>query len=158
MGKEIERKWLINEFPANLVSSNLSSKINQMYLEVSNENDEVRLRKKGDRYFLTVKKGEGLEREETQIEIPFETYNSLSCLQVCKNKIRKTRYEIKDGSNIIELDFYEGNLERLVTAEVEFGSIEESKSYNPPEWFGKEITEEKKYKNKNLARDGIPKN
>lgn len=157
MSKEIERKWLIDEFPVNLIS-NSSFEVNQIYLEVSNEKDEVRLRKKGNRYFLTVKKGEGIEREETQIEIPFETYNSLSCLQVCKDKVKKTRYEIKDGPYTIELDFYKGNLEKLVTAEVEFNTIEESKSYIAPSWFGREVTDDKRYKNKNLARDGLPKN
>ena len=41
-------------------------------------------------------------------------------------------------------------------AEVEFESEEESSSFEPPSWFSKEITHDERYKNKNLALNGMP--
>ena len=55
-----------------------------------------------------------------------------------------------------ELDVYHGELTGLVTVEVEFSSLEEAESFSPPAWFGEDITEDKRYKNKNLARNGRP--
>lgn len=159
MKYEIERKWLVNDkvVPKDLFQSPFF-RIDQGYLEVLySENDEVRIRRKGDRYFLTLKKGEGVKREENEVEIPSETYNLLLSLPNL-NKIEKIRYEIPDGKHTIELDIYTGNLEGLATAEVEFENILESQSYIPPEWVGREITEDKYYKNKNLAMKGLPKN
>ena len=66
MKYEIERKWLVNDkvVPKDLFQSPFF-RIDQGYLEVLySENDEVRIRRKGDRYFLTLKKGEGVKREE----------------------------------------------------------------------------------------------
>jgi len=54
------------------------------------------------------------------------------------------------------LDIYHGDLEGLVSAEVEFKSIEESMEFFPPSWFKREITKDKRYKNRNLAVKGIP--
>ena len=71
-------------------------------------------------------------------------------------RIEKTRYEINYMNSIIELDIYIGNLETLITAEVEFTSEEESKKFEPPDWLGEEITLDNRYKNKNLALKGIP--
>ena len=159
MRYEIERKWLVNDkvVPKDLFQSPFF-RIDQGYLEVLySENGEVRIRRKGDRYFLTLKKGEGVKREENEVEIPYETYNLLLSLPNL-NKIEKICYEIPDGKHTIELDIYTGNLEGLATAEVEFENILESQSYIPPEWVGREITEDKYYKNKTLAMKGLPKN
>lgn len=46
---------------------------------------------------------------------------------------------------------YEGELAGLVVAEVEFLSEEESEKFIAPDWFGADVTDDKKYKNKNLA-------
>lgn len=158
MGYEIERKWLVDDksVPQHLFQVPL--RVDQAYLTVlDSKNDEARVRRKGDRYFLTIKKGEGVKREETEVEIPYETYDAIRSLPNL-NRIEKLRYEIPDGKHTIELDIYDGGLERLVTAEVEFDSLEESKSYIPPIWFGREVTEDKRYKNKNLAVYGLPQN
>ena len=157
MRYEIERKWLVNDkvVPKDLFQSPFF-RIDQGYLEVlDSENDEARIRRKGDKYFLTLKKGEGIKREENEVEIPSETYNLFLSLPNL-NKLEKIRYEIPDRKYTIELDIYVGNLEGLATAEVEFENILESQSYIPPEWFGREITGDKRYKNKNLAMNGLP--
>ncbi len=158
MGYEIERKWLVDDkiVPKDLLK--LFFRVDQGYLEVLDpKNEEARVRRKGSRFFLTIKKGEGVKREETEVEIPYETYDAIYSLPHL-SRIEKIRYEIPAGKHTIELDIYTGNLDGLATAEVEFDSLEESKSYIPPIWFGREVTEDKRYKNKNLAVYGLPQN
>ena len=61
-----------------------------------------------------------------------------------------------DGGLVIELDVYTGDLEGLVVAEVEFDSEEAAEAFAPPEWFGEDVTDDVRYKNQRLARDGAP--
>ena len=53
---------------------------------------------------------------------------------------------------VFELDIYEKHLKRLSTVEVEFDTEEEANSFNPPEWFGEDITYNPTYKNSNLSK------
>jgi CYTH domain-containing protein len=70
-----------------------------------------------------------------------------------KSVIKSTR-ETKKSSLINE---FRGNLEGLVLAEVEFASREKSEEFEPPDWFGEEVTEDIRYKNQNLAQKDVPK-
>ena len=56
---------------------------------------------------------------------------------------------------VIELDLFEGSLEGLIIAEVEFPTVKASRSFAPPAWFGREVTRDARYKNRNLALDGL---
>ena len=68
------------------------------------------------------------------------------------NIIKKLRYFIPLENNLIaELDIYQDQLEGLMVVEVEFPSINHARNFMVPNWFGTELTENKKYKNKNLA-------
>ena len=67
-----------------------------------------------------------------------------------------TRYEIEHEQGVIEVDVFEGNLSGLVMAEIEFASVEASQDFRPPPWFSREVTDDARYKNKNLAQSGPP--
>lgn len=153
MSHEIERKFLVTEPPQGL-DRYPKYKIHQGYVAITDEM-EVRLRKIGDKYYQTVKTGEGVKREEIEIELTEEQFVRLWPLTDGK-RIEKTRYKLPYGDKLIELDVYSGALEGLIVTEVEFTSEQESVSFSPPDWFGKEVTEDPKYKNKNLALHGIP--
>ena len=153
MSQEIERKFLIVNPPQDYDKCP-SKDIIQGYIIITDDT-EVRLRKTGEAFFITVKTGEGLIRNETEIEITPEQFEKLWPLTESW-RIEKKRYEINHEEYTIELDFYSGNLADLVVAEVEFRSEEESSSFIPPGWFGREITEDEGFKNKNLALKGIP--
>ena len=71
-------------------------------------------------------------------------------------QIEKVRFEIDHSGMKIELDIYKGILNGLLVAEVEFLSIDQAKSFIPPDWFGREVTEDERFKNKNLALYGVP--
>ena len=66
--------------------------------------------------------------------------------------IEKSRYLIPlDGKLTAELDIFEGDLAPLIIVEVEFDSLDAANSFIPPEWFGEDVTESRKYHNSNLA-------
>lgn len=153
--KEIERKFLVKSLPDNL-DQYPHQEISQGYIVVSEDDTEVRLRKKGDKYFQTIKSGGGKIRTETEIEISEAQFNSLWPTTEGK-RLEKVRYKIPHGEQTIELDVYRGSLEGLVSAEIEFDSSEASDQFVPPEWFGEDVTEDKQYKNQSLALRGLPK-
>jgi len=154
MPHEIERKFLVKELPADLENSP-HNEIIQGYLIITDNDIEVRIRKKGDKYFETVKAGSGLVRKESEKEIPKEAFWDHWPLTERK-RVEKVRYEILYNSKLIELDIYSGELQGLVVAEVEFDSEEDSGHFTPPDWFGEEVTHDERYKNKNLALRGKP--
>lgn len=155
MNTEIEKKFLLKKLPEDL-KQYPNNKIYQGYIVITDDDIEVRVRKKGGKYFQTIKKGWGLERSETEIELGEKQFEMLWPLTDGK-RVEKIRYEIDYGDKVIELDIYSGTLEGLITAEIEFQSVDESKDFIKPDWFGKEITDDERYKNKNLASLGIPR-
>jgi 8-oxo-dGTP pyrophosphatase MutT (NUDIX family) len=70
--------------------------------------------------------------------------------------LEKVRSVVSYGSFQIEIDRYAGELEPLIIAEVEFSSLEESESFQKPDYLGQEVTGEEGYKNLSLAIHGIP--
>ena len=159
MGVEIERKFLVDNIPRNL-GEYVSVESDHGYLGVKNpELAELRLRRKQRKgettYLLTIKKGDGLQRDEIEVEIPADIYTMI-WPKTEGRRIEKTRYEIPYGNHLVELDVYYGHLRGLITAEVEFDNLELANSFVPPSWFGREITEDSRYKNKNLALKGLP--
>jgi adenylate cyclase len=152
--REIERKFLVKLLPENL-EQYPHEDIVQGYLVVTEDGTEIRLRQRGEKHFQTVKSGSGKIRLESEIEITANQFNSL--WEVTKGKrIKKTRYEIPNESGVIELDVYHGDLDGLLSAEMEFSNEEESNKFVAPEWMSEEITDDKRYKNQNLALHGMP--
>ena len=142
MPKEIERKFLVSTPPENLENFN-SNEIIQGYIFISDDL-EIRLRQKGNLYFQTIKSSGDLERSEYEIELTKNQFEKLWPLTSGK-RVLKTRYEIDYQNHLIELDIYSESLQGLITAEVEFRSTEESNEFNPPSWFGDDLTKDKNY-------------
>lgn len=151
--KEIERKWLVSKLPE--LNGFKKAIIVQGYIAITNEGKEVRLRKKDDKFFLTVK-GEGnLIRSENEVELTQEQFYKLWPATKGK-RLSKDRYFVPFAEFIIELDIYSEEYDGLVVAEVEFSSQKSASNFSTPDWFGAEITEDKRYKNKILAFEGLP--
>ncbi len=144
---EIERKYLIRRLPENL-SQYQCKKIAQGYICT---NPVVRIRKSDDEYYLTYK-GKGLmAREEYNLPLTQESYEHM-LPKIDGRLIEKSRYLIPlDGKLTAELDIFEGDLAPLIIVEVEFDSLDAANSFIPPEWFGEDVTESRKYHNSNLA-------
>ena len=144
---EIERKYLIRRLPENL-SQYQCKKIAQGYICT---NPVVRIRKSDDEYYLTYK-GKGLmAREEYNLPLTQDGYEHM-LPKIDGRLIEKSRYLIPlDGKPTAELDIFEGDLAPLIIVEVEFDSLDAANSFIPPEWFGEDVTESRKYHNSNLA-------
>jgi len=151
---EIERKYLIRELPS--LKGVKGEAVLQGYLALDADGAEVRLRHIGEKYLETVKTGSGLRRGEFETAISKDQFDTLWPATEGK-RLEKTRYELDYEQHSIYLDVYHGKLDGLKVAEVEFESEGDSHSFNPPPWFGKEITEEASYKNRSLATKGLPK-
>ncbi len=155
-GVEIERKWLVLERPEAELGDVPADRIAQGYLTVGGEGEpEVRVRRRNERTLLTVKSAGGLTRVEEEIEIDERTFDSLWPLTEGR-RVEKTRHLIAHGGATIELDVYESDLDGLLVAEVEFASEEASRAFDPPPWLGEDVTEDERYKAKNLAVYGAP--
>ena len=149
---EIEKKYLINKLPEDLVVLERSN-IAQYYILLEGK-AEARVRRKETsgnvKHYLTIKAGEGLVRTEVELKITEGQFNELA--RSTTRAVVKQRLVTPEG---FEIDVYEGSLKGLITVEKEFPSEEEAANFTPPSWFGEDVTEEKRYKNKNLATKGL---
>ncbi|MDF2609587.1 MAG: adenylate cyclase [Lachnospiraceae bacterium] len=154
---EIERKFTIKKIPDNL-SQYKKKEIEQGYL--STKEPVIRIRKSNDNYLITYKSRLGMAEipgevalscEEVELPLSQETYDHLKA-KIDHHMIVKTRYMIPlpDGC-IAELDIFHGILEGLVFVEVEFPGEEEAKKFHAPDWFGEDVSFDKRYKNNYLA-------
>lgn len=148
---EIERKFLVKALPD--LKDVKFSKIRQGYFSIT---PEKRVRQKDDKYYVT-EKGEGdMVRDEREWEIGKSEAEKL--FELSKTYIiEKTRYYIPFGEYTIELDIYGGKHAGLVVAEVEFPSEKAALEFEPPWWFGQDITNDKSYKNMMLATKKVDK-
>lgn len=169
MSKEIERKFLCvkDSFTDRIYNDSHSKHIIQGYLAIGPDGHEVRLRHQYDsncsakpgpqqyvKLFLTVKSGQGLSRNEVEIEISEDQFNALWPLAIGKiNKIRKI-YNLNE-TQILEIDWYGGDQYGLITVEVEFPNEAAANSFTPPDWFGPEVTEDGRFKNQSLATTSV---
>ncbi len=152
---EIERKFLVRELPADLDQSR-STWIEQGYIAIADDATEVRVRRRDGAAVLTVKSGSGRSRFEEEIAIDPERFARLWSITVGR-RLEKTRHLIPTKNGLtIELDVYSGVLAGLMVAEVEFGSDDAADAFEPPEWFGAEITDDARFKNQKLACEGAP--
>ncbi len=150
---EIERKFLIAASASELPAGPWTQ-LRQGYL-ASGPDGEVRLRDAGGALTLTVKSGAGLVREEREIELTAPQFEALWPLTEGR-RIEKRRAVMAAGDLRYELDVFEGALAGLALAEVEFPSTEAARAFQPPAWFGAEVTEDVRYSNAALALDGPP--
>ena len=147
---EIERKFLVKKenLPQNLEKYPCKV-IEQGYLCTE---PVVRIRQSNEEYYLTYKSKGLLAREEYNLSLTKEAYEHLKP-KADGIVLSKVRYVIpeKDGL-FIELDVFKAPYEGLLLAEVEFSSEEEAKAYQPPAWFGEEVTYSTKYHNSTLSK------
>jgi adenylate cyclase len=148
---EIERKFLVTSeaFKKEAFAQN---RIAQGYLSSVPERT-VRVRIKGDKGFLTIKgvsNESGLSRFEWEKEIP--VLEAAALLKLCeKGVIDKTRFEVKMGNHVFEIDEFHGENEGLVMAEIELES--ETEPFEKPIWLGEEVTNDNRYYNSYLSRN-----
>jgi CYTH domain-containing protein len=152
---EIERKFLVQAPPDDL-DRHPHGPVVQGYLAIQTDGTEVRIRRREDGPVLTVKSGGSLARVEEEVALDDGTFERLWPLTEGR-RIDKVRYLVPaEKGLIIELDVYDGDLDGLMVAEVEFDSEADAEAFTPPAWFGRDVTDDARFKNQRLAVDGPP--
>lgn len=150
MGREIERKFLVQEVPWELLQGVRPLMVRQGYL-IAEPDRELRLREIGADFTLTKKFGQGLVREEQEQSIDRVLFEFLWPMTQSR-QLEKHRYCFELAGHACELDIYRGGLTGLCVMEVEFATEAEAMAYQPPSFVTRELTGETAYKNLNLAR------
>jgi CYTH domain-containing protein len=152
-GLEIERKFLLGALPA-AIGALAATPIRQGYVALDGDT-EVRVRLTSDTVVLTIKSGRGGVRTEEEVTLDARQGEALWRLTEGR-RIEKTRRRAPYGEVEIEVDEYAGTLAGLLVAEVEFDGEAASRGFEPPGWFGPEVTGDRRYANRSLASDGLP--
>ena len=150
MSIEIERKFLVKNDDFKKESFQ-KKHIKQGYLN-SDKNRTVRVRIANDKAFITVKgksNSSGTSRFEWEKNIDIQDAENL--LLLCESSIiDKTRFLVKKGNHIFEIDEFYGDNNGLTLAEIELNS--ENEKFDKPTWLGKEVTGDSKYYNSSISK------
>lgn len=151
MAQEIERKFLVKTDSYKREAYH-ASRIAQGYI-CSGRGRTVRVRIRDGKGYLTIKGPagtNGLARYEWEKEIPLDEAYEL--MKLCEpGMIDKTRYMVRSGKHIFEVDEFYGENEGLVIAEVELQT--EDEDYVKPDFVGEEVTGDVKYYNSFLMKN-----
>jgi adenylate cyclase len=153
MALEIERKFLLTGVPE-WIGEHAPKRIEQGYVVIT-EGVEIRLRRIDDERLLTVKRGHGEVREEVEVGLEKVQFDALWPLTE-NLRLQKRRYLLPLGELTVEVDVFEGKLEGLALAEIEFPSEAASEDFRPPDWLGAEVTGDDAYANQSLAAADHP--
>lgn len=151
MAREIERKFLlINDSWKE--SAYQQTDFAQGYLTPlqGSAKSSVRIRIEGSAANINIKSLEiGLSRDEYEYPIDLADAEKMLATLAVGPVIKKTRYLVKHGEHVWEIDEFYGDNEGLVVAEVEMQA--ENENVLMPAWAGKEVTEEARYYNISLS-------
>jgi adenylate cyclase len=162
MGKEIERKFLLNPVWKKLVGVDYvlvdTIKIKQGYIAYGDGRSvRVRLSKHKssgiETGYITIKgKTKGITKPEYEYAIPVSDAKEMLKSLCTGDLVEKTRYVYDTGSDDLcwEIDVFRSNNAGLVVAEIE---IRHPRQRFPiPNWLGVEVTNDKRYSNLNLSK------
>ncbi len=149
MACEIERKFLVEgDYKSRAYAQ---SRIVQGYI-CSAHGRTVRVRIRDAKGYLTIKGASdaaGMSRYEWEKEIPVDEAEEL--MKLCEpGVIDKTRYLVRSGKHVFEVDEFYGDNEGLVMAEVELAS--EDEPFEKPDFIGREVTGDVRYYNSQLMK------
>ncbi len=152
-GIEIERKFLLDGLPPALAFARRRA-ILQGYLAIDGDT-EVRIRRTPDGATLTIKHGSGEVRVEEELELGERQADALWELTDGR-RLQKSRRQMRVDGHDVDVDEYAAALDGLVVAEIEFIDEASAQAFEPPPLFGRELTGEPAYANRNLAMFGLP--
>ena len=149
MAIEIEHKFLLaNDDWRKQIDRSVQYR--QGYL-TSSPSSSIRVRISDDRAWLNIKSATiGSHRYEFEYEIPQTDAIEMLSKLCTKPLIEKTRHIIFSNGNTWEIDEFFGDNAGLIVAEIELSEIGEE--FIRPSWLGKEVTDDLRYYNNNLAK------
>lgn len=148
---EIERKFLIDSFPTDLPLKR-QHQVYQAYLSLD---PEVRIRRnvkdgQDAAYFLTIKSGHGLVREEVEFDISKAHFYALA--KMIEYPFVSKVFQVYQLPNGLELECSlvdQGMDSEFMYAEIEFSNVDAAKNFAVLPFFKQEVTEDPAYRMKN---------
>ncbi len=135
---ERERVFLLKELPKDLLEfKHIDIKIGDV--TSSNDVNVLKIRQKGDTYEI-IKKEYISDQEKREYSVPLNEEEFKLLFPVTKRRHSKKRFFYPLDTYVCEVDIYLEEMEGYARAEVEFDNVDELKAFNPPSWFGEEIT------------------
>ncbi|MBO9635857.1 MAG: CYTH domain-containing protein [Chitinophagaceae bacterium] len=148
MGKEIERKFLVNKEAWQKMEKPAGQYYRQGYL-TNEPHKTIRVRLADEAGYLTIKGiSEGATRLEYEYAIPINDARELLD-NFSGSELSKIRYKIPFDNKIWEVDEFLGDNAGLLVAEIELQS--EDEPFEIPDWVAGEVTGDEKYYNSNLT-------
>lgn len=148
---ERERTWLVRTLPDPLPAG---TPVLQGYVGACDQ-VALRVRRIGVRHVATMKGAGTRTRIELEWDLTRDQFEALWPMTAAR-RVEKVRHEVPVVGGTAELDVFAGTLQGLVLVEVEFGSEEAMEAFVAPSWFGEEVSDDARYTNSALARDGLP--
>ena len=148
MGKEIERKFLVNAEKWKALEKPEPQLYRQGYF-TTNPGKSIRIRNSGKKSYLTIKSEVAeMTRSEFEYEIPND--DALELLdKFCDAELQKHRYIIFYNNKKWEIDVFLNENQGLIIAEIELLNPDENIAL--PDWVDEEVTGVEKYYNARLV-------
>lgn len=148
---EIERKFLVKGQPKSQPwLGKASVLIRQAYL-MRSDNKILRIRQKGEHFYLTLKIGSGMTRFEFEQQIDDIQGEALLNHHALEPPLQKIRFYIPIKQHTWEVDVFWAENTGLVIAEIELNH--EDEDFDRPDWLGEEVTDDPRYQNHALVQN-----
>ena len=144
--KEFERKFLVNSLPD--LSGLTPTKYVRCFLYIGSDG-QIRAQQRGDKFEIEAVFGNTRKR----VDISPQAFEAIS--SGCTKRIERLTYPLTDNTKI---KIYQPPYNGLYIADIEFASLQESSTFNKPDWLGPEITDTKLGKDRQiilLTRDQV---
>lgn len=147
---EIERKFLIDSFPTDLPLKR-QHQVYQAYLSLD---PEVRIRRnvkdgQDTAYFLTIKSGHGLVREEVELDLSKAHFYALA--RMIEQPFVSKEFRVYQLPDDLELECSlvdKGMSSEFMYAEIEFPNVDAAENFAVLPIFKQEVTEDPAYRMK----------
>ncbi len=156
---EIERKYLLKPCsPENFLQSiglRYHRYVIAQYYTPPQEGKYVRYRQRDQEFFKTIKRGEGMVREEHESLVTREEFDDHLASHT-GNIIKKDRFVFLYEGMTYEMDRFKKTLKGLCYLEIEFDDEEIARKFVLPEIFSglylSEVTEDKRFNNSSISK------
>lgn len=146
---EIERKFLLRN--DGWKSAVIDRRSFRDGLVASSDGGKVRVRVSETRATVTVKSARtGIRRTEFEYDIPRADAEAMFAVCCGRKVVEKTRYYVRHGEDLWDVDVYSGNLAGIAFAEIELQ--DEEQLFELPDWLGQEVTGDRRFGKQNIVR------
>jgi len=149
----IRRKFLLLSAPAQMARASRVV-IEQGYI-VRNRGQELRVRREGNRHYLSARDRSGREVKGQEIRITKGQYEKLWPFTIGQ-RISRIRHVMRLGRLRMKIDEFTGEHAPLRLAEVFFPDASAGKIFKKPDFLGEEVTRREEYQTAEMAIHGVP--